>query len=62
MKILHSFILFSIEIGGGTSDLMFKICKAQAKAGLLPTILSGDYKFDKKKNNKSYVSIVPFEA
>jgi len=47
MKILHSFILFSIEIGGGTSDLMFKICKAQAKAGLLPTILSGDYKFDK---------------
>jgi glycosyltransferase involved in cell wall biosynthesis len=47
MKILHSFILFSIEIGGGTSDLMFKICKAQAKAGLSPTILSGDYKFDK---------------
>lgn len=46
MKILHSFILFSIEVGGGTSDLMYKICKAQAKAGLKPTVLSGSYAFD----------------
>jgi glycosyltransferase involved in cell wall biosynthesis len=46
MKILHSFVLFSIEVGGGTSDLMYKICKAQAKAGLKPAILSGSYAFD----------------
>jgi glycosyltransferase involved in cell wall biosynthesis len=46
MKVLHSFILFSIEVGGGTSDLMYKICKAQAKFGLKPTILSGSYAFD----------------
>lgn len=51
MKILHSFILFSIEIGGGTSDLMYKICKAQAKAGLDPTVLSGDYRFDESLAN-----------
>ena len=48
MKILHNFIVFSIKIGGGTSDLMYKICKAQAKAGLKPTILSGSYEFDEE--------------
>ena len=46
MKVLHCFVLFSIEVGGGTSDLMYKICKAQAKFGLKPTILSGSYAFD----------------
>jgi len=46
MKILHTFILFSIEIGGGTSDLMMKITKAQAKTAILPSILSGNFKFD----------------
>lgn len=51
MKILHTFIVFSIEIGGGTSDLMYKICKAQAKAGLKPSILTGDYQFDTKLAN-----------
>jgi len=48
MKILHSFILFSIEVGGGTSDLIYKICKAQAKSGLKPTVLSGSYAFDQE--------------
>ena len=48
MKILHSFILFSIEIGSGTSEFMYQICKAQAKAGLKPTILSGSYAFDQE--------------
>ena len=48
MKILHGFILFSVEIGGGTSDFIYKICKAQAKAGLKPTILSGSYAFDQE--------------
>ena len=51
MKILHSFILFSIEIGGGTSDFIYKICKAQAKAGLKPTILTGSYAFNKELAN-----------
>ena len=46
MKILHAFIFFSIKHAGGTSDLMYKIVKAQNKAGLSPIILSGDYKFD----------------
>ena len=46
MKILHAFIFFSIKHAGGTSDLMYKIAKAQKKAGLSPVILSGDYKFD----------------
>lgn len=48
MKVLHSFILFSVEVGGGTSDFMYKMCKAQAKAGLSPTVLSGSYAFDRK--------------
>jgi glycosyltransferase involved in cell wall biosynthesis len=46
MKILHAFVFFSIKHAGGTSDLMYKIAKAQKKAGLSPVILSGDYKFD----------------
>tara|TARA_Y100000748_G_C15501678_1_gene490390 strand:+ start:3898 stop:5040 length:1143 start_codon:yes stop_codon:yes gene_type:complete len=46
MKILHAFIFFSIKHAGGTSDLMYKIAKAQKKADLSPIILSGDYKFD----------------
>jgi glycosyltransferase involved in cell wall biosynthesis len=48
VKILHSFILFSVEVGGGTSDLIYKICKAQAKSGLKPTVLSGSYAFDQE--------------
>ena len=46
MKILHAFVFFSIKHAGGTSDLMYKIAKAQKKDGLSPIILSGDYKFD----------------
>ena len=46
MRILHSFILFSVEIGGGTSDFIYKICKAQVKAGLKPEVLCGSYAFD----------------
>jgi glycosyltransferase involved in cell wall biosynthesis len=46
MKILHAFVFFSIKHAGGTSDLMYKIAKAQKKAGLSPIILSGDYRFD----------------
>lgn len=46
MKVLHAYVFFSIKHAGGTSDLMYKIAKAQKKAGLSPVILSGDYKFD----------------
>ncbi len=48
MRILHPFVFFSIKFAGGTSDLMFKIAKAQKKAGLEPIILAGDYKYDKE--------------
>jgi len=46
MKICHTYLFFSIRFAGGTSDLMFKICKAQVKQGYSPTIYSGDYEFD----------------
>lgn len=46
MKICHAFIFFSIRFAGGTSDLMYKICKAQVKQGHAPVVYSGDYRFD----------------
>tara|TARA_B100001939_G_scaffold272971_1_gene240775 strand:- start:57 stop:1199 length:1143 start_codon:yes stop_codon:yes gene_type:complete len=48
MRILHPFVFFSIKFAGGTSDLMFKIAKAQKKAGLEPIILAGNYKYDQE--------------
>ena len=48
MKICHAFVFFSIRFAGGTSDLMYKICKAQAKQGHQPVVYSGHYKFDKE--------------
>lgn len=52
MKILHPFLFFSIKYAGGTSDLMFKIAKAQHKKGLKPIILSGNYMFDNELREK----------
>ena len=52
MNILHAFLFFSIRFAGGTSDLMFKICKAQEKQGHRPAIYSGDYKFDRDLSKK----------
>lgn len=46
MNVVHAFIFFSIRFAGGTSDLMFKLAKAQVKHGLKPIIYSGNYKFD----------------
>lgn len=46
LKVCHAYIFFSIKFAGGTSDLMYKICKSQSKYGLKPTIYSGDYRFD----------------
>ncbi len=48
MKILHAYLFFSIKFAGGTSDLMYKICKAQVKHNHKPLIYSGNYKFDKE--------------
>ncbi|OVE82413.1 hypothetical protein BVY04_01020 [bacterium M21] len=46
MKICHAFPFFSIKFAGGTCDLMYKIAKAQAKAGLQPVILTGTHQYD----------------
>lgn len=46
LRICHAFLFFSIRFAGGTSDLMFKICKAQEKQKHQPMVYSGDYKFD----------------
>lgn len=46
MNIVHAFLFFSVRFAGGTSDLMFKICKTQEKQGLQPIVLTGDYNFD----------------
>jgi glycosyltransferase involved in cell wall biosynthesis len=48
MRICHAYIFFSIRFAGGTSDLMYKICKAQVKQGFIPVVYSGDYKFDQE--------------
>ncbi len=52
MKICHAFIFFSIRFAGGTSDLMYKICKAQIKQGHSPVVYSGDYRFDQELADK----------
>ena len=52
MKICHAFIFFSIRFAGGTSDLMYKICKAQIKQGHSPVVYSGDYRFDQDLADK----------
>ena len=46
MNVLHSYLFFSIKYAGGTSDLMYKILKAQAKSGASPVLLTGDFNFD----------------
>jgi len=46
MKILQAYIFFSIKFAGGTSDLMFKICKALEKKNIKNTILCGSHNFD----------------
>jgi glycosyltransferase involved in cell wall biosynthesis len=46
MKILHSYLFYSIKFAGGTSDLMFKLHKAQLKYNIDSFILTGNYKLD----------------
>ncbi len=46
MKIIHPFIFYSVKFAGGTSDLMYKIAKAQTDAGNQVEIWTGDYNID----------------
>ena len=46
MNVLHAFPLFSIQHGGGSCDLLYKLVKAQHKAGLKPSVYCGDFKYD----------------
>lgn len=46
MNILHAFPLFSIQHGGGSCDLIYKLVKAQHKAGLSPSVYCGDFEYD----------------
>jgi glycosyltransferase involved in cell wall biosynthesis len=46
MKVLQAYLFFSIKYAGGTSDLMFKICKALEKINVKNTILCGSHEFD----------------
>lgn len=46
MNVLHAFPLFSIQHGGGSCDLLYKLVKAQYKAGLKPSVYTGDFEFD----------------
>lgn len=45
-KVCHVFPFFSIRYFGGTCDWMYKLTKAQVKAGMFPEILTGTYRFD----------------
>jgi len=46
MKIAHLFPIFSLERGGGTVDLVFKLCKALKARGHELSVVASDYHFD----------------
>ena len=46
MNVLQAYIFFSIKFAGGTSDLMFKLCKALEKKNIKNTVLCGSFEFD----------------
>lgn len=46
IRVLHAFVFFTIRFAGGTCDLIYKIVKAQNRAGLKPIVSSGSYNFD----------------
>jgi len=46
MKILHAFLFFSVSTGGGTTDFLYKLTRAQASRGHEVTIYTGDYRLD----------------
>ncbi len=52
MKICQAYLFFSIKFAGGTSDLMFKLCKALEKSKIQNTVLCGSHEFDKELASK----------
>jgi glycosyltransferase involved in cell wall biosynthesis len=46
MRILHAFLFFSVRTGGGTTDLLYKLARAQASRGHEVTIYTGDHGLD----------------
>lgn len=48
MKILHAFRLFSLQTGGGTVDLMYKIMKALCNLGHEVTLYTTDFELDQE--------------
>jgi len=47
-QVVHAYLFFSIRFAGGTCDLIYKICKYQARTRLRPIVLTGSYEFDEK--------------
>jgi len=46
MRILHAFLFFSVSTGGGTTDHLYKLARAQSLRGHEVTIYTGDYGLD----------------
>ncbi len=46
MRILHPYLVFSVSAGGGTTDLLYKLARAQAQRGHDVTIYTGDHRLD----------------
>jgi glycosyltransferase involved in cell wall biosynthesis len=46
VKILHPYLTFSVNAGGGTTDFVCKLARAQAQRGHEVTIYTGDYRID----------------
>lgn len=63
MKILHAFPFFSVSRGGGTTDLIYKIAKAQQRAGHQVSVYTGTDGFDAGyADSLTGVEVVPFRS
>jgi len=48
MRILHPYLVLSVSAGGGTTDFIYQLARAQARRGHEVTIYTGDYRLDPK--------------
>jgi glycosyltransferase involved in cell wall biosynthesis len=63
MKILHAFPFFSVSRGGGTTDLIYKIAKAQQRAGHEVSVYTGTVGFDTEyADSLTGVNVVPIRS
>jgi len=46
VRILHPYLVCSVNAGGGTTDFIVKLARAQARRGHEVTIYTGDYRLD----------------